>query len=249
MSDYEKIYKEVIMYRTLLIHRLTKKELTILLNTFDIKCSGNIRKCDMVKRLLCNVDKINFTIQHDLLRSYKDTIRVLIRHLLESKRKTYTHEPTLFGDNSYENVKNLETAYYIRQTQMKEGIIAQIIIGNFIGWEDLKSGHPSGLDCRKLDNSIIVEVKNKFNTCNSNSAKTLCDKLSYYKKNNPSTRCIWGIVNPKNHRTKLHDTIIHNGVEIEKIQGKELFKLVFTINNIDYSDDIIRFVKHIMYSE
>ena len=70
---------------------------------------------------------------------------------------------------------------------MKEGEIAQILIGNWYGWEDLKSGHSTGLDCRKLNNSVIMELKNKYNTCNSSSEKILLNKLAKYKERN-STR-------------------------------------------------------------
>jgi len=127
---------------------------------------------------------------------------------------------------------------------MKEGTLAQIVIGNWFGWEDLGKGHSSGLDCRKKDNSTIIELKNKWNTCNSGSRKALLDKLSMYKKKNPSTRCIWGIVNPKHGCKILSETITHDGVEIEKIQGDELFKLVFSIGKINYSSKIINIIKY-----
>jgi len=35
---------------------------------------------------------------------------------------------------------------------MKEGELAQILIGNWLGWQNLKRGHSTGLDCHKLDN-------------------------------------------------------------------------------------------------
>lgn len=92
--------------------------------------------------------------------------------------------------------------------------------------------------------SIIIEIKNKWNTCNSGSKKSLLDKLSKYKKTHPFTRCVWGIVNPKQGCKKLCEKIIYDGVEIEKIQGEELFKLVFNIGNINYSSQIISIVKN-----
>lgn len=154
------------------------------------------------------------------------------------------HEPTIFGDNSKENIKMLEIAFKQRQKQMIEGNLSQIIIGNWFGWEDLRIGHCSGLDCLKKDMSIIMEVKNKYNTCNSGSEKALLDKLSKYKKENPKTRCIWAIVNPKPDCKNLHEKIIYNDVEIEKIKGKELFNLVFSIGNINYSTRIIDIIKN-----
>lgn len=166
-----------------------------------------------------------------------------INTMYSRKTKPYVHEPTIFGDNSKENIKMLGIAFEQRQKQMKEGELAQILIGNWFGWEDLGIGHSSGLDCRKKDMSIIMDVKNKWNTCNSGSQKALFDKLSKYKKENPQTRCVWGIVNSKLGCKKLTEKIIHEDVEIEKIQGNELFKLVFTIGKINYSNQIINFVR------
>ena len=111
------------------------------------------------------------------------------------------------------------------------------------GWENLGIGHKSGLDCRKKDNSIILEIKNKYNTCNSNSQKTVYDKLSEYKKKYPKTRCILGIVNPRPNCSKLEEKIIHNEVQIEKIQGVKLLDLIFT----SYTEDILEYTRNIMY--
>ena len=171
------------------------------------------------------------------------TIYTVIDKLYQRETKEFKYEPTLFSDDSKEYIEKLKIAYKIRQKQMKEGILAQRVIGNFIGWKDLGVGHSSGLDCCKKDNSIIMEVKNKYNTCNSGSLKAILDKLSKYKKKNPETRCVLAIVNPKLGDKKLCKKITHNGVEIEIIQGKELFKLVFTVGNINYSELIIKIVK------
>jgi hypothetical protein len=175
---------------------------------------------------------------------YTKNIHPLIHNLFQRKTKEYVYEPTLFGDNSKENIKTLEIAFKQKQKQMKEGELAQIVIGNWFGWEDLGVGHSSGLDCRKKDMSVIMDVKNKWNTCNSGSQKALFDKLSKYKKENPKTRCVWAIVNPKPGCKNLCKKIIRNDVEIEKIQGVELFKLVFNVRNINYSTQIINIVKN-----
>lgn len=178
------------------------------------------------------------------LLPYIKNINTLINILFQMKNKEYVHDPTMFGDNSKENIKMLEIAFKQRQKQMKEGELAQIIIGNWIGWQDLGVGNSSGLDCRKKDMSIIMDVKNKWNTCNSGSQKALFDKLTKYKKENPQTRCVWAIVNPKPGCKKLCEKIMYNDVEIEKIQGVELFKLVFSVGNINYSTQIINIVKY-----
>lgn len=178
--------------------------------------------------------------------SYLQKIRILINNLYTKKDNIYFHESTFFGDDSPENIKALEIAFRQRQKKMKEGELAQLVIGNWYGWEDLKTGHPCGLDCRKKDNTIIIELKNKWNTCNSGSQKALLDKLAKYKKANPKTRCIWGIVNPRPGEKKLSRKIIHNGVEIEKVQGTDLFSMVFSIGKYDYSQRIIKAVREII---
>ena len=182
----------------------------------------------------------------DWFASYIETITPLIDTLYGRKCKPYVHEPTIFGDNSKENVALLEVAFKQRQMHMKEGELTQILIGNWVGWEDLGVGHPTGLDCRKKDNSIIMDVKNKFNTCNSGSQKALFDKLAKYRATNPNTRCLWAIVNSKPGSRTLSETIAYEGHELEKIQGVELFKLVFTVDGTDYSPRVIRTVQSLL---
>jgi hypothetical protein len=181
-----------------------------------------------------------------VIKYMNNNILKLITDLYKRDKKKYVYEPTLFGDNSKENIKSLKISFEQKQKQMKEGMLSQLLIGNWIGWEDLGSGkNPSGLDCRKKDNTIIMEVKNKWNTVKgSDIKKSLYPTLVAYKKENPSTRCIWAIINPKNPKSKkLSEKITHNGVEIEKIQGRDLFKLVFTIGNIDYSEIVLNIIK------
>ena len=193
------------------------------------------------------VNKETSTPTNDKLCSYYAKIRSLIRQKLDTNRKEYIHKPTLFGDNSEECIKKMETALKIKQIQMKEGEIGQLIIGNFIGWVDLKTGHSSKLDCMKTDGSIIIEIKNRHNTCNGGSRKTVHDNLSNYKKNHPNTRCILGILNPRKNCKLLKKTIQHDGVEIERIEGDELLKLIFTLDGFDYSKQVIDVVRQTMY--
>jgi len=129
---------------------------------------------------------------------------------------------------------------------MKEGTIAQVTMGNFYGWKDLGKGDETGLDIMKVDNSVVCELKNKYNTCNSGGQKELLDKLAVYKKKYPNTLCVWGIVNPAPTCKELTTTIIHDGVEIKKIQGRDLFKLVFSFEGCDYSENAIDFVRKLM---
>ena len=180
------------------------------------------------------------------MNDYFTKITPLLEKLYLTPVKAYKHEPTLFSiDNSDEGIERKRIAHMVRQQDMKEGNLAQILIGNFYGWEDLGIGHYSGLDCKRTDNSMILELKNKWNTCNSNDQRALKDELVNYKLDNPGTRCIWAIINPRPHSkpSTWKTSIVHNGVTIEKIQGSELFKEVFIFEGIDYSQQVFEFVK------
>lgn len=209
-----------------------------------------VKICDYYETYQNQIVKIQSLVRkkywflYDLIKINKTKIQPICKR----KTKEYVHETTIFGDDSKENIESLKTAFKQKQKKMKEGELAQTLIGNWIGWEDLGIGHTSGLDCRKKDNTIIMDVKNKWNTCNSGSKKDLFDKLSTYKKENPSTRCVWAIINPKPGCKKLSEKIMYAGVEIEKIQGIELFKIVFSIGNINYSPQIINIVKYFIRS-
>lgn len=179
-----------------------------------------------------------------LLKHYFKKIEPHIKNIIFKESKKFEYESTIFGiQNSY-YISCLKIAYSVRQLQMKEGLIAQTCMGCFYGWEDLKVGHKSGLDLRKTDGSCVIELKNKYNTCNSASQKTMLDKLANYKKNNPNCMCVWGILNPKNKTSNLKEKLTHNGEEIYKIQGTELLKLIFTHNGSDLSHMVIEHIQN-----
>ena len=184
----------------------------------------------------------------NVLNQYLSRIEPKVLNIINKKRSIYKYEKTIFGDNSKETIKKLKIAHEIRQKQMKEGIIAQIVFGEWLGWENLKIGHSSGLDIRKKDNTVVIELKNKYNTCNYDNQKAILDKLTKYKLHNPDTICVWGIINPKKNEKKLTQTITYNGIQIQKIQGLALFKYVFTYKNYDYSDIIIKYIRDIIHN-
>ena len=66
---------------------------------------------------------------------YITKIAPLIKKEMTKKRANYLHESSLL--ESDETIEKLKNAFEIRQNKMKEGKIAQIMIGNILGWEDL----------------------------------------------------------------------------------------------------------------
>jgi len=175
------------------------------------------------------------------MKHYVNLIKPIIENILRKDMKPFVYEKTVFGINA-EN--SLKTAHYVRQMQMKEGKIARACMGSFYGW----NCDESGPDLKKIDNSCVIELKNKYNTCNSSSL----DKLATYKKNNKDTLCVYGIMNPKSTKKlslqskKLIQKIIHNNQEIYKIQGEKLLKLVYTYKGYDYSTLAVKAIKEII---
>lgn len=198
-----------------------------------------------IEEIESKLERIDLSKEDDSLSDYYKLITNEINKITHHAQKHYQHENTLFGNDGHKH--DLEIAFRIRQLQMKEGEIAQKILGSFLGWEDLGVGHTSGLDIRKQDNSCIMEIKNKWNTCNSGSQKAVLDKLADYKRNNPNTVCVWGIVNPKPNSKTFKETIIHNGLEIIKLQGYQLFSYVMTIDGVDHSRHVIAYVQNLLY--
>ena len=91
-----------------------------------------------------------------ILEKYKQRVTPLILDVLNKKVADYKFEYSFLGDDSVETIEREKIAFKERQIKMKHGDIAQIMIGCWIGMEDLGIGHETGLDCRKLDNSMIL---------------------------------------------------------------------------------------------
>jgi Eco47II restriction endonuclease len=65
------------------------------------------------------------------------------------------------------------------------GEFHQIILGSCEGWEDLGVGDDSHLDLKKSDGTVFAEIKNKYNTMNSSSEKSVFEKLDTKSKLSP----------------------------------------------------------------
>ena len=172
-----------------------------------------------------------------------------IKKLLSKNNKELdTYDRDILDDDSENTLHMKKEELKRKQITMKYGEIWQIVIGNFPGWENLGIGHETECDIRRLDNTAIVELKNKYNTCNSGSKKDLERKLTNYKLNNPNTECIWGIINEKKgnkHHKKEYNV---NGLSITKWQGRDFLKYALTYKGINYTEQVIERIRFIMYN-
>lgn len=188
----------------------------------------------------------------DLPKAIKDYLKIIvpkIKEILSRINKDIDPNDKDILDDDCESTLTMKKEELKRkQMTMKFGEIWQVTIGNFPGWEDLGIGHETECDIRRLDGTAIVELKNKYNTCNSGSKKDLERKLTNYKKNNPNTECIWGIINEKKGN-KCHKKVYNvNDESITKWQGRDFLKYCLTYEGIDYTEIIIKTLKEILYN-
>jgi len=186
--------------------------------------------------------------ENDEIKKYFEDLNQAINTIINRPTKEYNNELDILDDDSNKTIESIRNELKRKQKTMKYGEIWQKAMGLFPGWEDLGSGHKSECDIKKKDNTVIIELKNKHNTCNSGGKKDVERKLSNYKKYNPNTLCIWGIINDNIKSTNKKKIYTINDSEIIRWEGRELLSFVFTYNNTDYSDQIIKELKSIIHN-
>jgi hypothetical protein len=82
---------------------------------------------------------------------------------------------------------------YEKALQMKLGDFHEELMGSFPGYVNLPLGHETGCDVMKTDGTEVWEIKNRDNTMNSGSAKTVIDKLIVQK--NLGRRAVLVLIN------------------------------------------------------
>jgi hypothetical protein len=109
------------------------------------------------------------------------------------------------------------------------GEFHQKLLGGVKGWKDLGTGDESKLDLVKSDNSIGIELKNKFNTVNSDSLDKVRDKLELFVRKNKSSKAYWAYIIEKDNSSGESIWIKKGRSEnkkIIKIWGAEVYRLV-----------------------
>ena len=74
----------------------------------------------------------------------------------------------------------------------------QMLLGGVDGWENLKTGNELGIDLRKKDNSIFIELKNKWNTVKGEDQKNVFDKLKKVADKYKKAIVYYAYITPKN---------------------------------------------------
>lgn len=108
------------------------------------------------------------------------------------------------------------------------GDFHQRLLGGVQGWKNLGVGDESEVDLKKIDNSIFIELKNKFNTVNSSSLAQSRQKLERILRKYPKAKAYWAFVIDKSGDSG--DAVwVYNGKNdprIRKVWGKQVYELI-----------------------
>jgi len=80
----------------------------------------------------------------------------------------------------------------------KIGEFHQMLLGGVNGWTYLGKGHSTGMDLKKNDDTIFIELKNKFNTVKGENFPNLFDKLKKVVDENSNTIAYYAYITAKN---------------------------------------------------
>ncbi|MDI1495346.1 MAG: Eco47II family restriction endonuclease [Cenarchaeum symbiont of Oopsacas minuta] len=139
--------------------------------------------------------------------------------------------------NSKSSFPDWETQELMRQADKtinnRIGEFHQKLLGGVNGWTDLGTGDDIKLDLKKDDNTIFLELKNKFNTVNGDSLGALRRKLENNLETYPNSVNYWAFLISKNGSSneiiwKYKDKTISN---IKKIWGSNVYSLVTSQEN------------------
>ena len=139
--------------------------------------------------------------------------------------------------NNSSNFSDWESREAMRQADKsinnRIGIFHQKLLGGVDGWTDLGTGDKTKLDLKKNDNTIFLELKNKFNTVNSDSSKAVWNKLEKNSKLYPASTNYLAFLIAKNGTSgaEIWEYGTNSIPNIKKIWGCNVYTLVTNKND------------------
>jgi hypothetical protein len=108
------------------------------------------------------------------------------------------------------------------------GNFHQMLLGKVKGWTDLGIGSTLKVDLRKNDNSIFIELKNKYNTMNSDATDKCREKLEKAIAKYPNAKAYWAFIISKDGSSGDSVWYYHNKKDprIRVLWGKRVYQLV-----------------------
>ncbi|MBE6500476.1 MAG: Eco47II family restriction endonuclease [Methanobrevibacter thaueri] len=153
--------------------------------------------------------------------------------ILEESKNTIDGFKTIFDVSvnqiSFEEWSKFElTRQQDKTINNKIGEFHQELLGKIDGWVDLGVGDETEIDLKKADNTVFVELKNKYNTMNSSSTKTCREKLEKVIEKYPNATAYWAYVINKDYKSENRVWAYQNRKDerIRRISGDKLYELV-----------------------
>jgi hypothetical protein len=140
------------------------------------------------------------------------------KRLLDEIRDTIGKESRQEKDVFLEIIRKKYPGRNLSGISQKLGYFHQNLMGSFHGWTSVYNG--KGFDLISDDGQTIVEVKNKYNTMNADSKKSVIDKLTaFIEKGKTSILCFVNVKSKKKPELK-------DNPEIAVKSGKEMYTIL-----------------------
>ena len=153
--------------------------------------------------------------------------------VLKESRNTIDEFKTIFdvcvNQTDFKQWSKLEiTRQNDKTINNKIGEFHQILLGKVDGWVDLGIGDETEIDLKKEDNTIFIELKNKYNTMNSSSTKTCREKLENVLEMYPNAIVYWAYVISKDYKSEERVWVYHQREDerIRRISGDKLYEMI-----------------------
>jgi len=173
-------------------------------------------------------------LEEAVLHVYHALQRALQEHNLKKFQKNIVDPfslllQTMLTEQKIEDWIVTETQRQVQKTMQNAlGEMHETILGAVDVWECLDNGHESGLDIRRTDGTIYAEVKNKYNTLNSNSeTETYRELRAIAESDEQITGYLVHIIRERKH--PYDEVWVKNGEShprVRKISGERFYELV-----------------------
>ena len=118
----------------------------------------------------------------------------------------------------------------------KIGEFHQELLGYVDGWINLEKGDPTGLDLKNEEETVFIELKNKYNTMNKTSKEGCQMALENVVEKYPNSRGYWAYVISYKYKSqesiweysrKVNDeTVKFSNPQVRRISGDKLYKMI-----------------------
>ena len=121
--------------------------------------------------------------------------------------------------------------------EMKMGDFHEKLIGKFPEYETLPTGHSTGCDVQKKDGSVIIEVKNRYNTVKGSDGKHIITLLK--KHRDAGKKAIFAQINcPKGKVNRFGAS-----AEMDIWNGQQVY--AFLSGREDFFDDLLKTTQYV----